>query len=265
MILLNIVGKDRSCYMEPKELYPFIFKRKSIRQYEQKPIDPIFLERLAGFMKSVHPLYSQIKMEMKVVFPKEVQRNFMAKPGHYILFFSETSDGYLENAGFMLQQVDLFLSASGFGSCWQMIARPHSSARTDSSLQYIILLAIGIPKETLYREALSEFDRKPLDQISTVADSPALLEAARLAPSGTNNQPWFFTGANGLIHAHSIKSGSLKALIVGKMNRISVGIALCHIWLAALNQGKHVEVISDPDAQAHPPAKYDYLLTLKIQ
>ncbi len=251
--------------MEPTELYPFIFKRKSVRKYDQKPMDPAFLTKLTAFFQSVHPLYPQIKTEMKIVVPQEVSRLFNAKPGQYILFFSDTSPGYLENAGFMLQQVDLFLSANGFGSCWQMIPRPHSSARAESSLTYVILLATGSPKEPLHRVNTTEFDRKPLDQISTVVGFPELLEAARLAPSGTNNQPWFFTGGNGFIHAHTIKLGSLKARIVGKMNGISVGIALCHIWLAALHQGKRVDVISDPNAQAHPPTNYEYILTLKIQ
>jgi len=146
-----------------------------------------------------------------------------------------------------------------------MIARPHTSTRTDPSLVYVILLAIGSSAEPLYRVAMTEFDREPLDQISTVVSAAELVEAARLAPSGMNRQPWFFTGTHSIIHAHCTKSNPLAARFIGKMDRISVGIALCHIWLAALNQGKHIEVICDPDAQAYPPTKYDYLLTLKIQ
>ncbi len=251
--------------MDPKELYPFIFKRKSIRKYDPKPLDPALMTNLTTFIQSLHPLYPQIKTEVKIVAPQEVQRRFMAKPGHYVLFFSDDSPGYAENAGFMLQQVDLFLTANGIGSCWQMIPSPHSSARDTSSLNYVILLAIGIPAEPLHRVNLVEFDREPLKQISTVEGSTDLIEPARLAPSGTNNQPWFFTGTNNIIHVYCAKKGRMKTLFVGKMDRISVGIALCHIWLAALNQGKRTEVITDPDAQAHPPPDYYYILTLKIQ
>ncbi len=251
--------------MEPKELYPLIFKRKSIRKYDTKPIDPALMAKLTMFMQSLHPLYPQIKTDVKIVAPQEVQRRFNAKPWHYILFFSDTSPGYLENAGFMLQQVDLFLSANGLGSCWQMIPSPHSSARATTSLDYVILLAIGTPAEALHREKLIEFDRKPLNQITNAEGLSEFLEPARLAPSGTNNQPWFFTGNKDIIHVYCAQKGRLKTLFVGKMDRISVGIALCHIWLAILNQGRHMEVITNPDAEAHPPPDYYYILTLKIQ
>ncbi len=242
-----------------------IFKRKSIRKYDPKPIDPVLMTKLTTFIQSLQPFYPQIKTEIKIVPPGGVQRRFMRKPGHYVLFFSETSPGYLENAGFMLQQVDLFLSANGLGSCWQMIPSPHSSARDTSSLQYVILLAIGTPTEPLHRATLAEFDRKPLSHITNAEGLAEFLDPARLAPSGTNNEPWFFTGTKNLIHVYCAQKGRLKTLFVGKMDRISVGISICHIWLAILNQGKLMEVKTDPEAEAHPPPDYYYLLSLKIQ
>jgi len=251
--------------MELAELYPFIFKRKSIRKFDPKLIDTALMTELATFIEELHPLYPQLKTEVKIVAPEEVQRRFMTKPGHYVLFFSDTSPGFAENAGFMLQQVDLFLSANGIGSCWQMIPSPHASARETSSLEYVILLAIGTPNEPLYRASLGEFDRKPLGQVTNAEGLTDLLEPARLAPSGTNNQPWFFTGTSENIHVYCAQKSRLRTRFVGKMDRISCGIAVCHIWLAILNQGKEMEVIKDPDAEAHPPPDYYYLQTLKIQ
>ncbi len=251
--------------MDFKELYPFIFKRKSIRKYDLRPIDPALMTKLTSFIQSLQPLYPQIRTEVTIVPPDDVQRRFMRKPGHYVLFFSDPSPGFAENAGFMLQQVDLFLSANGLGSCWQMIPKPHSSARETSSLDYVILLAIGTPSEPLHRASLAEFDRRPLNQVSNAVGLEEFLEPARLAPSGTNNQPWYFAGTKNMIHVYCAKKGRLKSIFVGKMDRISVGIALCHIWLAILNQGKRMEVTKDPDAEANPPPDYYYLLTLQIQ
>jgi len=41
-------------------------------------------------------------------------------------------------------------------------------------------------------------------------------------------------------------------------------IALCHVWIAARHFGKKVDFTSDQEAQAHPPARDDYVITMKI-
>ena len=48
---------------------------------------------------------------------------------HFLAFFSEVKDGYAANAGFMMQQMDLFLSANGIGSCWQGGPKPIRESR----------------------------------------------------------------------------------------------------------------------------------------
>jgi hypothetical protein len=84
-----------------------------------------------------------------------------------------------------------------------------------------------------------------------------LIEPARLAPSGMNNQPWFFSGGSGAIHVSGAKS-----MIVDRMNRISSGIALCHIWLAATHSGNVVSLSNDRSADADAPKKYSYVASL---
>jgi hypothetical protein len=44
-----------------------------------------------------------------------------------------------------------------------------------------------------------------------------------------------------------------------------MGIAICHVWIAAKNFGKEVEFIGDKEAQNNPPAGHDYVTTLKIK
>ena len=96
----------------------------------------------------------------------------------------------------------------------------------ESDLPHVIALAFGKPSEPLHRE-LSNFKRKPLSAISE-GDDPRL-EAARLAPSAMNMQNWFFIATNGKIHCYLRKTNPLLGLIYGKMNRIDLGIAICHI------------------------------------
>ncbi len=110
--------------MEKTDLYSTIFKRKSIRNYDLTPLDENTLTEISNHLKGLDPLYDDIKTELKIISGNDVKRRMMKKAPHYIAVFSEAKEGYLTNVGFMLQQMDLFLSANGIGSCWQGIPKP---------------------------------------------------------------------------------------------------------------------------------------------
>ena len=143
---------------------------------------------------------------------------------YYLLFYSEEKDGSLENIGFIGQQMDLFLSGSGLGSCWQGMAKPEG--KDESALPFVICMAFGKSAEPLHRE-ISDFKRKPLDEISEGDDER--LEAARLAPSGMNAQNWHFVAESGKIHCYRKKPSALRGLMTNRLSHIDMGIALCHI------------------------------------
>jgi hypothetical protein len=91
------------------------------------------------------------------------------------------------------------------------------------------------------------------------------MEPAQLAPSAMNRQPWFFTGGASTIHVHRVKSSFLTAVVLDKTDKISIGIAICHIWLAVKHFGKEVEFVSDKEAQNNPPEGHEYVITIKIK
>jgi nitroreductase len=258
----NMEGNEM---IENKNLYETVFKRKSIRQYDLTPLDGPTLAEIMAHTSALKPLYGDIKIEMKPLSQKDVKGLFLAKAPHYLAVFSESKDGYLTNAGFMLQQMDLFFSANGIGSCWQGMPKPTKEILKKSKLEFVILLAFGKPKERLHRESISEFKRKPLGEITDVKGADDLLEPARLAPSAMNWQQWFFTGDAGTIHAYRAKSSFLTAFMTDKVNKVSMGIAICHVWIAAKHFGKEVEFISDKEAQNNPPSGHEYVITIKIK
>ncbi len=251
--------------MEDKNLYEAIFKRKSIRQYDLTPLDEQTLAEVMAHTDTLKPLYDDIKIEVKLLSQQDVKGLFLAKAPHYLAVFSETQNGYLTNAGFMLQQMDLFFSANGIGSCWQGGPKPTKEILNRSKLEFVILLAFGKPKERLHRESVSEFKRKPLGEITDAKDADDLLEPARLAPSAVNRQQWFFTGSASTIHAYRTKSSILTAFVFERTSKVSMGIAICHVWIAAKHFGKEVEFISDKEAQKNPPSGHDYVITIKIK
>jgi len=250
--------------VDPKILYAIIFKRKSIRNYDPEPLDETTLAEITRHISELIALYPEIKTEIQVVSPECVRGFIRVNAPHYLVAFSEVRDGYRENIGFLLQQMDLFFSASGIGSCWQAWLKPTRDFRKNKDLEFVIVMAFGRPKETLHRGSLVEFKRKKPDRITSNPELHALLEPARLAPCG-GSEPWYFTGDTSLIHAYCIRPVFLTGKHVERMNHINMGIALCHLWIAALSSGKKVERTDNPAARENPPDRYYYSTSLAFQ
>jgi len=199
-----------------------IRKRKSVRKYDLAPLDAETLEKVRAQIEKLKPLYPDIRFSIDIA--NKTKGLFNVKAPHYLFFGSEEREGAYENIGFIGQQMDLFFSGSGIGSCWLGAAKPEE--KEGSALPHVIGMAFGKPVEPLHR-ALSEFKRKPLAEISEGTDER--LEAARLAPSAVNAQNWFFVAVNGKIHCYRKKSGSLLGFIYNKLHCVDMGIALWHI------------------------------------
>lgn len=234
-------------------LYEFIFKRKSVRKYEEASLDGETLGKVMDYAQSLRPLYPEIRTTFEM--GHSVKGIFSIKAPHYLLICSEAREGYLENAGYMGQQMDLYLSSLGLGSCWLGMAKP--TAEITTTLPLVITLAFGRAAEEPHRK-LRDFKRKETDDISSGDDDR--IEAARLAPSATNSQNWFFEASEGAIHVYRKKLNPALEMVYGKMNRIDTGIALCHLTYASEHQGKEFVFGKEP---GHDKKGYVYVGTVK--
>ncbi|AEE92275.1 Nitroreductase [Tepidanaerobacter acetatoxydans Re1] len=245
-----------------EELYNSIFRRKSIRKYDVSPLPPDTLSEIKQYASNVKPLVPTIKTDFSYLTAENVKNPLPIKAPHYICIYSEKAEHYLMNAGFMLQQVDLYLSAKSIGSCWLGMAKPASRALLKmNGMDFVIMLAFGNAAEPLHRASISEFKRKAQNEISTLSEASDILNAVRLAPSATNSQPWFFTGNAEKIQVHRVKLGIAKAAINDKFNQIDIGIALCHLYIAASVKGKNVEFLYDKSDEDKAPKGYEYMMT----
>lgn len=252
--------------MEDNEFYSTIFKRKSIRNFDLNSLNENELSEISNYLKVLKPMFKNIKTEIKIVEPNNVKRRMMKKAPHYIAIFSETKEGYLTNIGFMLQQMDLFLSRNGIASCWQAFPAPKKELLNSSNLKFIIFMAFGKPQdpETMHRSNIEEFKRKQLKEITDIKNEDELLEAVRIAPSAANRQPWIFTGTENLINAYASKSGFTNFL-VGKYPQIDVGIALYHLKVSAEHFGKKTKILSDETAKMNAPNGTEYIASIKLE
>lgn len=250
--------------MEEGDLYSTIFQRKSIRKYDLDPLDEDTLKGIRQHLQTLKPLHQDINIEFAILSPDVVNRRVQRPAPHYVAAFSEEKEGYLSNTGFTLQQMDLFFSANGLGSCWQGIPALKKEGLLTSHLKFVIVMAFGKPQETLHRTNPSQFKRKPLQEISAVKGADALLEAARLAPSARNAQEWFFTGDEDLIHAYYLTPGFFSKLLIKKYPPMDTGISLYHLKLGAEHFGKQTEIVFE-EPRDNKLGKYEYVASLRMK
>ena len=200
-------------------LKEMIYHRKSCRSFTGVPVDAATLETIRAF--PMKPLYPQIKVRWDIVPRNQVRCICPWTTPQLIAIYSEEAEGYLENIGFLFQQMDLYLQTLGLGVCWLGMGRMNPRTTTDvEGMKFVIMLSFGYPKGDQLRHDWKDFKRKPMEQITDRPD--ARLEPARLAPSAVNSQPWYFTHAGDTLHVHCSKKGS----------RLDIGIALAHLYAA---------------------------------
>jgi nitroreductase len=251
--------------MEGNDPYTAIFERKSIRNYDSTPLDQNLLDEISENLHRLKPMSDGIKTEFKIISLDQVKRRFTKKAPHYIAAFSEAKGAYMTNVGYMLQQMDLYFSATGLGSCWLGIPKPTKEVIASSNLEFVILMAFGNPTEKLHRTSVSQFKRKPLSKITDIEGAEELLEPARLAPSAVNRQNWYFAGDKNLIHAYSFKPNFIGNLIGGKYFPINVGIAICHLQVAAEHFGRRANIMFEEKKEKNPPKDRQYIASIEIE
>ena len=249
--------------MTNKQLYEAIFQRKSIRKFDMASLSPQTITEMQSFTSEIKPLDKDIKYELSYLCTNDVKNLLPIKAPHYICLYSEKKSNYLMNVGFILQQIDLYLSANDLGSCWLGMAKPSKQvAETKNGLEFVILLAFGNSNEPVHRTNIFEFKRNIMSSICNIPNADELLQPVQLAPSASNTQPWFFSGSTDKITVSREKLNLIKAPLYGKMNQIDIGIALTHLWLSCDHQGKSIKFDFE---KTIAPSGYEFMTNVIVE
>ncbi|MDO4284157.1 MAG: nitroreductase family protein [Eubacteriales bacterium] len=210
-------------------LYDAITRRKSVRKYTNQPLSPDTLARIDQAIASFAPLYPDLPLRHRVV--RQVKGKFSVEAPQYLIISGSGAAGDLENAGFVFEQLVLWLDAHELGSVWL-----GSSKDTDGEQEGDLLaLAFGEAAEPVHREP-SQFSRKPIEEITNSPDD-LRIRSAHLAPSGLNIQPWRFeeTPENILVYRQNLRA---PFSMLYKLSDLDMGIALCHFALTCEKEGR---------------------------
>ena len=215
-------------------LYDMIFKRKSFHLFRNIGNEQITEEELKDIeikFNKLIPLVKDIKVKMKIV-----KDSTTCKRGqeYCILLYSEMKDNYLQNIGYIGEQLDLYLVSKNIGTLWFGIGKVEEKQLDD--LDFVIMIAIAkIDSETKFRKDMYKSKRKELSEIWHGNYYLNIANIVRFTPSACNTQPWIVESSEKKLIVYRYrkpgKRGIMPIDMVKYYNQIDIGIFLCFLEL----------------------------------
>lgn len=271
MIYIQCLPILRKGMVVNMNMYEAIFSRKSIRHYKNETIEWEVLSDILRFADELPKLIDDIAIEFKLVCNIEKKQGFhgpfTVKAPYYICISSEKKGDYLINAGYMMEQISLYITSKGLGTCFLGGTTPGKGLKGTMRYDYVISLAFGKPSETLYRDSheAKRLDEKELVVYKEDVDSDIrqMITAARLAPSSLNNQPWRFVVYKNRIHIFTRKNLALYK-VMDSSNKIDIGVMLANLLIAAEELWIDVSISKLDSLKIKDFKSNQYVLTLVI-
>ena len=216
-----------------KDLYDMIFKRKSFHLFRNIGNEHITEEELIDieneFLK-LKPLDEGIKVKIKIVKKESVLRG----QEYCILFYSEKKDNYLQNIGYLGEQLDLYLVSKNIGTLWFGIGKPDEKEL--DGLDFVIMIAIAkVDSIDKFRKDMFKSKRKELSEIWSGESYLDIANIVRFSPSACNTQPWRVESKEKEIKVYRYRKEGKRGIMpkdkVIYYNQIDIGIFLCFLEL----------------------------------
>jgi Putative TM nitroreductase len=274
-----------------------IQQRYSCRTYLDKPIAEDKRQQLADFLFSLKcgPLGASARFAL--VAATEQDRNSLRGLGTYGFIKGATgfivgavgpAEKNLEDYGYLMERAILFATDVGLGTCWlggsftqSSFAKKISATRNEKMPAVTSIGYIADPdrsKDRIRKTAGSDrrlpwenlFFHKRFGEILTHDEAGAFavpLEMVRLGPSASNKQPWRIIRDGNAWHFYMQRTKgygdglTFKLLRLADLQRVDMGIAMCHFELTAHELGlKGQWTIREPEIEK-PDRLTEYTLS----
>ncbi len=229
------------------DLYEAVYNRKSVRHYKMELLPQEFFRNLRKFEQGLQPFDPELHYSVELFNAMDgearIRGPFRVKAPYYMVFFSEPGEYAMVNAGYLLEQIVLYMAGHGVGTCYQGMVKT-AGLSGPAGMEPVMVVAFGYAAEKLHRESFRA-KRLPLKDLCVFKEDSTeelrlMLQAARLAPSAFNRQPWRFIVYQNRIHVFVRKEQ--RPLRAGRgRNGFDMGIMLSHMTLAAEECWRDIE------------------------
>ncbi len=245
------------------DLYDMIFKRKSFHLFRDIGDEKLTEEELKDIenqFSKLKPLDANIKVKMKLVKKESILRG----QEYCILFYSEEKENYLQNIGYMGEQLDLYLVSKNIGTLWFGIGRPDEDVV--DGLSYVIMIVIAkVDSPDKFRKDMFKSKRKEVPEIWSGNSFLDIADIVRFAPSACNTQPWKVEASDKEIKVYRYRKEGKRGIMpkdkVIYYNQIDIGIFLYFLELCLehnnIKYSKETCTEEDHEAEYNLTATYN--------
>lgn len=233
--------------LQSELLYEMIFKRRSFHLFRNHKTKECYcdfnkitdseLNDIIETFPNFTPLVEGIRVEIRIVENHLTSCNRGQE--FCILLYSEKKTNYLQNIGFIGEQLDLYLASKNIGTLWFGIGKTEEISY--HGLDFVTMIAICKVPEDSFRKDMFKSKRKPSEEIWQGQKYQNIAEIARFAPSSCNTQPWIVEEHLNELWVYRYKKPGKRGIMavhkVTYQNLIDIGIFILFLSLCLKHNG----------------------------
>ena len=268
-------------------LSELIRTRKSVRSFDGRELQRKDLDKLRMYAADIENPFG-IPVEFVFLDAKMYGLSSPVLSGEkYYVCGKVAQKPYADVAfGFAFEKLVLYAWSLGIGTTWIGGTMKRSNFEKAAGLKKGFMMPcvspLGYPsgkrslQETVMRKAIGADSRMAAEKLffeesfSSPLKGPGkekiadLIEMVRWSPSAVNKQPWRVLHKDGLYHFYEKKDRGYQNESTGDLQKIDVGIALCHFVMGAEEKGLKADIsISNPGVSVASDMEYIVSVFLK--
>ncbi|MBR0087254.1 MAG: nitroreductase family protein [Lachnospiraceae bacterium] len=268
-----------------KDLLELVRTRKSVRSFDGRKITEEDMAKLKVFADAIQdPFGIPVRFVFLDAEEKRLSSPVLTGERNYVAGAVEKKENADLAFGYAFERLVLYAWSLGIGTTWiggtMKRALFEGAAGIGEEERMPCMSPLGYPaakrslKESIMRKGVGADSRMPAEKLffedsfdtplsgEKQAEMGDLIELVRWAPSAVNKQPWRIVLKDGLYHFYEKHDKGYISDAVGDMQKIDVGIALCHFVMGLEESGRKPEVfIQDPGIKT--AADTEYVLTVR--
>ena len=254
--------------------------RRSVRTFDGKGLSEEDLRKLSSFMAELKNPYD-IHVECKLLDAKQNKLSCPVVSGTDLYVGAKAKNvPHMEEAfGYSFEMLVLYAQSLGIGTVWIGGTMDRAAFERAMDLgeeeRMPCVSPLGYPakkkslKENMMRKAIKADSRLPFEDLffdgtygvplteEKAGKLAGPLEMVRWAPSAVNKQPWRVVVNENAAHFYLKRNKGFISDAAGDLQKIDLGIALCHFALGAGESGLNVKFeINDPGIKTEGDVEY---------
>ena len=267
------------------KLLELVRSRKSVRSYDGRPLSAEDRAKLEAFVEAPEaPFGVPVRIVLLDAAEHGLSSPVLTGEKLYAAGLVPRVPEAEVAFGFAFEKFVLYAWSLGIGTVWigGTMKREHfekeAGLREGELMPCVTPLGYPAPKrsvrELVMRKGIGADSRLEAEKLffDGAFDSPLagekkaaaenLIELVRWAPSAVNKQPWRVVAKDGLWHFFEKKDKGFVNDATGDLQKIDVGIALCHLFLGLEASGTRPELLlCDPGVDL--PDGVEYVATVR--